>query len=230
MLAQRLSLSLPTIKTLGGWSPDDEASLEAWYKNKAKLTLGAGVSPPVSAWADSSTNGIDMVQATLLEQPTYTAVGGVLTFVSANDENLQTAGQISLTGDFTIGIKLNPAIATAGTFLADNTITKELFKYESATRIKVKVDLANVNLDLDSGTFGDDYIVITRVSNVLTLWHNGTAQTGTTPTAAGTSDIDAIGIRATDADAFDGTIQEIQIYSSSNATLTSHINDRLSTL
>ena len=229
MLAQRLSLSLPTIKPLG-WIPTDEASLEAWYKNRTGLTLGAGVSPPVSAWADSSTNGIDMVQATLLEQPAYTAVGGILTFVSANNRNLQSASQISLTGDFTIGIKSNPAIAAAGSFLADNTTTTELFKYDNATRIKVKIDSANVNLDLDSGTFGDDYLVITRVSNVLTLWHNGTAQTGTTPTAAGTSDIDAIGIRATDVDAYDGTIQEIQIYSSSSAALTSHVNDRLSTL
>ena len=230
MLAQRLSLSLPTIKPLGGWTPADEASLEAWYKNRTGLTLGAGVSPPVSAWADSSTNGIDMVQATLSEQPVYTVSGGILTFVSANNRNLQSAAQISLTGDFTIGIKSNPAIAAAGSFLADNTTTTELFKYDNATRIKVKIDSANVNLDLDSGTFGDDYLVITRVSNVLTLWHNGTAQTGTTPTAAGTSDIDAIGIRATDVDAFDGTIQEIQIYSSSSAALTSHVNDRLSTL
>jgi hypothetical protein len=169
-----------------------------------------------------------MVQATASEQPAYSR--GILTFVSANDENLQTAGQISLTGNFTVGIKITPAIAAAGTFLADNTTTKELFKYESATRIKVKVDSANVNLDLDSGTFGDDYIVITRVSNVLTLWHNGVAQTGTTPTAAGTSDIDTIGIRATDIDGFDGTIKEIQIYSSSSADLIANINDRLSTL
>jgi len=230
MLAQRLSLSLPTIKTLGGWTPTDESSLEAWYKNRTGLTLSAGLSPPVEAWADSSHNSYDMVQGDASERPIYTTTGGILTFVSANLQNLQTTGQISLTGDFTIGIKLNPTIAAAGTFLADNTSANELFKYESATRIKVKIDSANKNLDLDSGTFGDDYVVITRVSNVLTLWHNGVAQTGTTPTAAGTSDIDAIGIRATNSDAYDGTIQEIQIYSSSSATLTSNINARLSTL
>ena len=226
MLALKLGLSLVSTPKLGGWSPDDETSLVAWYQNAVGITLNGS---DVSQWADSAPAGLyDMVQATAGEQPAYSA--GVLTFVSANDENLQTAGQISLTGDFTIGIKLTPSIAAAGTFLADNTTTKELFKYESATRIKVKIDSANVNLDLDSGTFGDDYVIITRVSNVLNLWHNGTAQTGTTPTAAGTSDIDAIGIRATDADAFDGRIEEIQIYSSSSADLTANINDRLSTL
>ena len=229
MLALKLGISLPSLRPLG-WSPADDATLVAWYKNRTGLTVGVGISPNVSAWADSSANSYDMVQATSSEQPSYTVASGILTFVSANDENLQTVGQISLTGDFTIGIRLNPAIAAAGTFLADNTTSNELFKFESATRIKVKIDSANKNLDLDSGTFGDDYVIITRVSDVLNLWHNGTLQTGTTPTAAGTSDIDAIGIRATDADAYDGTIQEIQIYGSSSAELTEKVNTRLATL
>jgi len=227
MLALKQALSLVSTPRLGGWSPDDETSLVAWYQNAVGITLNGS---DVSHWADSAPDGLyDMIQTDeVTEQPAYSA--GVLTFVSANLENLQTAGQISLTGDFTIGIKISPAIAAAGTFLADNNTANELFKYESATRIKVKIDSANKNLDLDSGTFGDDYLVITRVSNVLNLWHNGTSQTGTTPTAAGTSDIDAIAIRRTNQDAFDGTIEEIQIYSSSSADLTANVNDRLSTL
>ena len=82
-----------------------------------------------------------------LQQSNLHFSAGVLTFVSSNTENLQTTSQIELSGDFTIGIKAKPTIAAAGTFLADNTTTKELFKYESATRIKVKIDSANVNLD-----------------------------------------------------------------------------------
>ena len=222
MLKLGLGLSLSSIRPQGAWTPTDESSLEAWYQNEVGITLNGS---DVSQWADSSSNSYDMVQATASEQPAYSS--GVLTFVSANTENLQTTGQISLTGDFTIGIRVKPTIAAAGTFLADNTTTKELFKYENATRIKVKIDSANVNLDLDSGTFGDDYIVITRVSNVLNLWHNGTQQTGSTPTAAGTSDIDAIGVRATNVDSFDGEIEEIQIYSSSSSALTANVNSRL---
>jgi len=227
MLALKLGLSLVSTPRLGGWSPDDETSLVAWYQNQVGITLNGS---DVSAWADSAPDGLyDMVQATATEQPAYSA--GVLTFATANDENLQTAGQISLSSNFTIGIKINPAVAAAKTFLGDNSTTKELFKFSSATRIVVKIDLSGAtNLDLDSGTFGDDYLVITRVSNVLTLWKNGVAQTGTTPTLAGTADIDAIGIRNPSADTFDGTIEEIQIYSSSSADLTANINDRLSTL
>ena len=169
-----------------------------------------------------------MVQATATEQPAYS--GGVLTFVSADSNNLQTAGQISLTADFTLGLRINTSTIN-GAFLADNTDANEFFKYSSSSRIVFKIaGSASTGLDLDSGTFGDDYLVITRSSDVLTLWKNGVAQTGTTPTVAGTSLIDVIGLRRIDTNGFDGTIKEIQIYSSSSTDLTANINDRLSTL
>ena len=225
MLSLKLGLSLVSTPRLGGWSPDDETSLVAWYQNAVGITLNGS---DVSAWQDSSAAGLyDMVQATSTEQPAYSA--GVLTFVSANSENLQTTGQISLTGDFTLGLRINTS-TTNGAFLADNTSTNEFFKYTSASRISFKIaGSTSTNLDLDSGTFGDDYIVITRLSDVLTLWKNGVAQSSTT-TLSGTSLIDVIGLRRPDGNAFDGTISEIQIYNSSSADLTANINDRLSTL
>ena len=227
MLALKLGLSLVSNRKLGAWSPDDESSLEAWYQNKVGISLSGA---DVSEWADSSSNGIDMVQATASEQPAYDTPTGTLTFVSANDEHLQTSGQIELSGDFTIGVIFNPSISAPGTLLGDNTTSNEFFKYTSTTNLRLKIDGSIGNLPLDSGTFGDDYIVITRVSDVLTLWKNGVAQPGTTPTLAGTALVDAIGIRRSDINAFDGTIKEIQIYSSSSADLTANVNDRLSTL
>ena len=226
MLQQRLGLSLPTLKRLGGWSPINEDTLEAWYQNAVGITLNGS---DVSQWADSSTNSYDMVQATASEQPAYSA--GVLTFVPTDTNNLQTTGQVSLTGDFTIGIKLTPS-AFNNVIFADNTTAHEYFKITDSDTLRVRMDGAanQVNLDLDSGTFGDDYLVITRVSDVLTLWQNGVAQTGTTPTLSGTADIDAIGVRRTDLNAYAGTIKEIQIYSTSTAALTANVNDRLSTL
>ena len=226
MLALKLGLSLVSTPKLGGWSPDDESSLVAWYQNAVGITLNGS---DVSAWADSAPAGsYDMVQATAGEQPAYS--GGVLTFVSADDNNLQTAGQISLTGDFSLGFRINTS-TTNGSFLADNTTANEFFKYSSSTRILFKIaGSSSTALDLDSGTFGDDYLVITRVSNVVSLWKNGTKQTGTTPTVSGTSLVDVIGLRRVDLNGFDGTIKEIQIYSSSSAALTANVNDRLSTL
>jgi|TARA_R110002073_G_C9477843_1_gene579828 hypothetical protein len=226
MLCQRLGLSLPTLKRLGGWSPINEDTLEAWYQNAVGITLNGS---DVSQWADSSTNSYDMVQATASEQPAYSA--GVLTFVPTDTNNLQTTGQISLSSDFTIGIKLTPS-AFNNVVLADNTTVHEFFKITNSSQLRIRMDSSGnqANLDLDSGTFGDDYLVITRVSDVLTLWQNGVVQTGTTPTLSGTTDIDAIGVRRTDLNAYAGDIKEIQIYSTSSAALTANVNDRLSTL
>ena len=227
MLKLGLNLSLSSLRPMGVWSPDDETSLEAWYQNAVGITLSGS---DVRTWEDSSTNNIDMSQLTAAQQPAYS--GGVLTFVSSAKESLQSSGQISLSGDFTIGVIFNPAISAPGTLLGDNaggTVGHEFIKYTSTTNLRLKIDNATANIPLDAGTFGDDYIVITRVSDVLTLWKNGVAQS-TTPTLAGTSDIDTIGARQTDQDYLDGTIEEIQIYSSSSATLTANINDRLSSL
>ena len=226
MLALKQALSLVSTPKLGGWSPDDETSLVAWYQNAVGITLNG---TDVSQWSDSSSNSYDMVQATATEQPAYS--GGVLSFVSADKNNLQTSGtQISLAADFTLGLRINTS-TTNGAFLADNTSANEFFKYSSSSRVLLKIaGSSSTALDLDSGTFGDDYLVITRASDVLTLYKNGVAQTGTTPTLAGTSLIDVIGLRRTDLNGFDGTIKEIQIYSSSSADLTANINDRLSTL
>ena len=63
----------------------------------------------------------------------------------------------------------------------------------------------------------------------MSWYKNGVAQSST-PTLSGTADIDAIGIRQTNQDTLDGVIKEIQIFSSSSATLTANVNDRLSTL
>ena len=133
MLKLGLDLSLSSIRPQGVWSPDDETSLVAWYQNAVGITLNGS---DVSAWADSSANSYDMVQATAAEQPAYS--GGVLTFVSADDNNLQTAGQISLTGDFTLGFRINTS-TTNGSFLADNTTANEFFKYGSSSRILFKI-------------------------------------------------------------------------------------------
>ena len=104
MLALKLGLSLVSTRKLGEWSPDDETSLEAWYQKGVGITLNGS---DVSSWGDSSgTAANDMVQATATEQPAYSA--GVLTFASADTNNLQTSGaDIDLTGDFTIGVKLH---------------------------------------------------------------------------------------------------------------------------
>jgi len=227
MLALKLGMSIGgSNRPMGSWLPTDETSAVAWYQNGEGITLNG---TDVSQWADSA-NSYDMDQATEDEQPAYNASTGALTFDSSDDQSLQTSSQISLAGAFTIGIRLYPTGDFDATFIGDNTTSNHLLKYTSTSNIRVKIGGTAGNIPLDSGTFGDDYLVITRDgSDVLTLHKNGVAQS-TTITKSGTALIDAIGVRATDINSYDGTISEVQIYSSTSSGLTANVNDYLSSI
>ena len=231
MLALKLGMSLPSLSPLG-WSPAEEGTLVAWYKNRTGLTTTGGLTPTVSEWADSSRDGLyDMVQDTVSEQPSYGTTTGALTFDSTNIENLQTSGaDITLTGDFSIGVKLHLTVS-GGTLLGDNTQNGEFIRFTGTTELRIRVASATaVNIDKDSGTFLEDaYMVLTRSSDIFKLYWKGVAQADT-ETKAGTALIDSIGVRNSDNNPYAGTISEIQIYSSSSTELTAQINTRLATL
>lgn len=225
MLALKLGQSLSsTYSPSGDWSPTDESSLEAWYQYQEGITLNGS---DVSQWADSSTNSRDMVQATATEQPAYD--DGALTFVAADSNNLQTTGQMTLSGDFTIGIRIHMQ-ATGGVLIADNTLSEEFFKVASTTRLNIRIDGTTKQIDLDSGTFlSDTYLLITRASDVISLYFGGVLQSDT-ETHPGTADIDAIGVRKTDTNPLSAIVKEVQIFSASNATLIANVNTRLASL
>tara|TARA_R110000772_G_C13107123_1_gene420351 strand:+ start:18 stop:698 length:681 start_codon:yes stop_codon:yes gene_type:complete len=226
MLALKQALSLVSTRALGGsWQPSDEAGLEAWYKNQTGITLSGS---DVAIWADSSSNSFDMAQLTRTEQPAYNS--GDVEFTPADSENLQTASDITLSSAFTIGIKLNIA-AVGGIIIGDNTATGEFFKLFSTTVLRIKIDNATADVQLDSGVWGDGYMVVTRnASNVIKLFWNGAAQTTATPTQSGTANIDTIGVRKTDLNPYDGTISEIQIFRTESTALTANVNTYLSNL
>jgi hypothetical protein len=226
MLSLRQSLSLNTIKTSGSsWNPSDETGLEAWYKFQTGITLTAF---GVSDWDDSSSNTFNLRQPTLLEQPAYNS--GNIDFDASASQSLQSASDITLSGAFTIGIRLFPS-ADNVVVLGDNTINNEFFKIMSSTVLRVKTDGTHIEITLDSGTFlADNYLVITRnSSDLITLYLNGVAQSDT-ETLAGTVNIDTIGVRKTDLNAYDGTISEVQIYDTESTALASNVNTYLSNL
>jgi len=221
----RLGLSLSSMQKYGAWKPSDESNLEAWYKYQTGITLNGS---DVSAWADSSSNSFNMVQATASEQPAYNS--GAIQFTAADTHNLGTASDITLSGAFTVGIKLNPDVSNV-TVIGSNTTVNEFFKISTSSTLRFKTDGSQVDITLDSGSFvGDNYLVVTRnSSNLITLYKNGVAQADT-ETLAGTADINAIGVRRTDLNPYDGTISEIQIYDTESAALTANVNTYLSNL
>jgi len=220
-----LSLSLNSIRPLGGWKPSDETNLEAWYKNQTGITLNGS---DVSAWADSSSNSFNMVQATASEQPAYNS--GDIDFDASATQSLQSASGITLSGAFTVGIKLEPDVSNV-TVIGSNTTSNEFFKITSTTNLRFKTDGSTADLTIDSGTLITALnLVITRnASNFITLYLNGVAQADT-ETLAGTADINAIGVRATDNNPYDGTISEIQIYDTESTALTANVNSYLAGL
>ena len=229
MLALKQALSLVSTKKTGTvtpWSPSDESDLLAWYQNKVGVGLDG---TEVTDWLDSSGNSHEMEQATTEERPIYNASTGSLTFDSSLSQHLQTVTQMSLSGAFTIGFKMN-ATGTNNTILADNTTAEEYFKITSLTNLRFKTDAQLGNLALDDGTLTDVYVVISRnASDLVKLYINGNLQLASA-TVTGTSDIDAIGIRKPDINSFDGEIFEIQIYETTNATLVSNVNTYLSNI
>ena len=226
MLALKQALSLVSTRALGSsWQPSDETDLEAWYKNQTGITLNGS---DVSAWADSSSNSFDMLQATASEQPAYNS--GDIDFDASATQSLQSASNITLSGAFTVGIKLEPDVSNIAV-IGSNTTTNEFFKITSTTNLRFKTDGSQVDIGIDSGTLVAALnLVITRnSSNLITLYIDGVAQADT-ETLAGTADINAIGVRATDTNPYDGTISEIQIFDTESAALTANVNTYLSNL
>ena len=219
MLALKQALSLSSTKILGAWSPEQEASLVAWYQYQTGIILNDS---DVSQWKDYTGN-YNMFQATAVNQPAYSS--GTLTFDSADTQFLQTPGQITLAGDFTIGFRVQPTTFT-GTVLGDNTTANEFMRFNGAASFRVNIDGTAQNFVITSA--GDDYYVLTRSGTTVTLHQNGTA-ISPTRTFSGTADIDTIGDSNSSA-SFNGTMKEIQIYSSTSAALTANVNSRLAGL
>mgnify|MGYP003655095058 CR=1 FL=1 len=222
MLALKQALSLVSTPKLGLWSPDDESSLEAWWQNAVGITLNGS---RVAKWDDSSGKGHDMSQIGTA-QPEY--ADGILTFdgtddnLASNQINLATISNctIAIRGDFSSG---------TGTLLGDDDGTTAFINFQSTTVLRLRVAAGLIDFTLASGTFGDGYIVITRnESNLVNAYYNG-VEISAAQARGGLIKIDNMGSYSTTG-FFDGTIKEVQIFTSQSAALTANINSRLAGL
>tara|TARA_R110000782_G_scaffold181479_1_gene271763 strand:+ start:267 stop:959 length:693 start_codon:yes stop_codon:yes gene_type:complete len=214
----------------GLWLPSDEGSLEAWYRFNTGITLNGS---NVQAWADSSSNSFAMRQADADEQPAFSA--GVLTFDPSSDtQNLQSSNAIELDGEFVLGFKINPAASNV-VVMGSNSVNNEMFKLldnTSTEKIRIKNDAGVVDFELSSGTVLDDaYWVISRDgSDNITVFKDGSA-VAAAQSRSGTFDINALGIRNSDTNPYDGTMKEVVIFKGeSSTTLINNVSSRLSGL
>ncbi len=224
MLSLKKSLSLNTTKQ-ALWQPTNETSLGAWYRKASGITESSGA---VSGWTDQSSNSVDMRQTTAGEQPTF--ANAVVTFDGS--DNLQSLGQISLTGDYTVAVRFKPTGTVANyAVLGDNTTAGHFIKLSDSDTIFVKSGGTVKGISITDGSEFTDggYFILTRDSSNFTLFWNGVQQSQVTA-VAGTQLIDTIGGRYIDTEDYVGDITEIQIYSSTSAALTANISARLATL
>jgi hypothetical protein len=206
--------------SVSSWAPSSESTLVAWYQYQTGITLNGS---DVSEWADY-TGDYNMVQNEEAKQPAYSS--GTLTFVLADTQFLQTTGQITLAGDFTIGFRVEATGTFLGTVLGDNTTSNEFMRFNGINSFRVNIDGTAQNFIITSA--GDNYYVLTRSGTTVTLHRNGTA-ISPTKTFSGTADIDTIG-DSNSSTSFNGTMKEIQIYSSTSTALTANVNTRLASL
>jgi hypothetical protein len=210
----------------GGWSPADEASAVAWYQAGEGLTL-SGTS--VEEWANSISSSSAMTDNFhgVGAQPTFNSADNSLHFDGG--DVLQSSDQITITNEFTIGIRVNFDGNVNKVIMGDNTTADEFIKLQTSTKIRIKNSNGSRDFDLSSGTFGDDYLVLTRdSSNLITLYQNGVSVDTNT---LGTSFlIDCIGAKAVNSLPFIGYIYEIIVFSSESSELLANVNTRLASI
>ena len=230
MLAQKLGLSLPTIKS--SWNPIEESSLLAWWKNNTKVLGVGGLRPTVppygvDTWLDSSSNEYHLSQSTEVERPRLDPFTGALGFTPAGPSNLilKNTGytQIQIAAEFSIAMVMSPNAINV-TLLADNTTSDEFIKITDTNKIRLTIDGTSKTLTLDTTNFRPFFLLTRNSSNLLEIFIDGVLQSDTA-TLAGTFDIDSMGVRAVDLNPFDGDISEAIIYTAQSAELSADINN-----
>jgi len=231
MLALKIGLSLNTIKTLGGWTPESEASALAWWRKATGVTTEEG---KLTDWLDQIGNNHNFRQVTEEERPTYTSSGaneGTVTFDSSATNNLEITTQITLAANsaFTVGMRVN--VASTGSLFTDNTTSGEFIRIMSTTQLRIKLSNGTSrNFDLSEGVWTDKKtIIVTRTTGgLITVFADGVAVGTQTDTAQLL--IDNFGVRRTDLNPYDGSLLDASIFTDTNATLTTNLQNYLKDL
>ena len=207
------------------WNPADEASMVAFYKNKTGLTLVGG---KVKGWDDSSSNTFNMIQSTAANQPSYTASTGGVIF--SDNDFLAALSGFTLPAEFTIAFKIK-ANTYLGYILSDSVSISPYLKLGGIDSLTISnVTGLGVVLNTTTGNWQDAYVVITRDSaNLVNMSVNGVVQS-TGITLPDSTRFSVLGSFNPVFDNFDGSLFELQVYSSTSPTLTDNINERLSNL
>ncbi|QDP64595.1 MAG: hypothetical protein GOVbin2006_6 [Prokaryotic dsDNA virus sp.] len=222
-LAQRMSLCLPTIRPLGGWSPRSEDTALAWWEKNTGITKEGSV---LLQWNDQINGDHNFSQADEEKTPTIDS-NGVVTFTGGQHLEIGTQITFAESSQFTFGMRVD--VSELGSLFADNTSTGEFLRLTSETNLRVRIGNATShNFALPSGTWSDKKtIIVTRDADMtVKVFHDGT-QISNTVTDEGQFLIDVFGVRRIDTNPYEGTLHEAAIFTSTSDQLVSDLNNYL---
>ena len=208
------------------WNPTMHPELEFWFAKGTGITSHTNA---VSDWSSYVNTSHRLSQATVEERPTLVAASDYAIDFDGGD--VLSGTQFTFTDEFVIGIKFTVEDANAANdvIIGDNTTVANFIRLNDSNTIGIKASGTQVQVDVNSATQFNSgvttHLVATRDgSNVIRYWIDGVLQTNT-GSSAGEFLIDAIGVRATDANDFSGKIWEViaykDVYSIELATLLS---------
>lgn len=211
---------------LGTWLPSNETSLELYCQNQTGITEEVGV----ASWKDISGNNRDMVQADDTEKPAYRPDTGEVTF-DGND-NLQTTGQVTLDGEFIIGLRISFTDLANEVIIADNTTANNFIRLNNSSTIGLKFSSTQSTIALNDPLIVDTIysLTITRnAANLVEVYIDGVLQNESI-TKTGTLLLDALGVRQTDINDIAGSMYEVIVYSKHSDIVVAETNTRLNSI
>ena len=207
----------------------DSYELHLMFGHHTLVNTSGSLPQNINSWSDVSGAGRNFTQSAEALQPQWNGNG--YTFSGVDQQLGATGDAITPMDDFTIGFAVKTTSdLTNGVLIADNTSNQDFIRITNQEQIDIKADNQLRQFTLD-GTLPDETpysVVITRASNVVRIYIDGTIQSGTaTFSATKVLDLNTIGVRNSNLNDFAGTLGEVIIYSCSDSQIVNAMISRL---
>ena len=211
------------------WNPTkDDAKF--WLGHNSGYSLDGAT---IRHWDSLDVYGGRFSQSTEAQRPVIEH--GAALFDGTDDYLAGT--QFTLTGAFTIGVKLKivEEVANNDVCIGDLTTANNFIRLNSVTQIGIKTTGSQKTIDSNEGgeIFNENdtrCLVIGRDdADLVTAWVDGIAQIDT-ETSAGSFLIDGLGARSGPANLFSGIIYEFIVFNQSSDELSKNLSEHLMAL
>ena len=216
------------------WNPTkDDAKF--WLGHNSGYTLDGAT---IEHWANLASYGGRFSQVTESLRPVRQVSEGITGGALFDGTDDYLAGtQFTLTGEFTIGVKLKilDEVANNDVCIGDLTTANNFIRLNSVTQIGIKTTGSQKTIDSNEAgeLFNENdtrVLVIGRDgADLVSAWVDGNKQDDT-ETSAGNFLIDGLGARSGPANLFSGIIYEFIVFNQSSDELSKNLSEHLMAL